>query len=699
MLAKRIIPCLDVHDGRTTRGQQFGRAEEGGLRDVGDPVELAVRYDAQGADELVFYDITATAHGRSAMLDVATRVAERCFMPLTVGGGVRTFEDVRTLFLAGADKVSINSGAVADPELLTRASEHFGAQAVVLSIDARKRSGESGWEVFVSGGRTATGLDLEAWAVRGQALGAGEIVLNSIDADGMKTGYDVAATRLVARAVDIPVVASGGAGAPEHMVEVLGRGEADAALAAGMFHSGRYTVGGVKRVLAEAGLHVRQAHVRQVRASSAEPLTSPNPNAHADGGGHDVPLPDAVARRHLATHRLETHRLETPRLETPRLETPRLETRHLETIAVHGGAEVDPASGAVTPPIHLSTTFERERSGGYPHGWVYGRTENPTRARLESLLAELEGGADAAAFASGSAAASAVFRALRPGDHALVPDDMYHGLRTLLREAIQPWGLELSVVDMTDLDAVQAALRPETRLFWVETPSNPLLKITDVAQVSAVAREVGATLAVDATWTPPSVQESFALGADLVVHATTKYLAGHSDVIGGAVVARRPDGIFERIRFLQRNEGAVPSPFDCWLVMRGIRTLPYRMRGHCAGARHVAEFLDAHPRVTRVHYPGLASHPRHEVAARQMREFGGMVSFRVAGGEDAAMAVAAGARLFTRATSLGGVESLIEHRASIEGPESATPRDLLRVSVGLEHPDDLVEDLRAALEA
>ena len=257
MLAKRIIPCLDVHDGRATRGQQFGRAEAGELRDVGDPVDLALRYDEQGADELVFYDITATAHGRTAMLDVATRVAERCFMPLTVGGGVRTFDDFRALFLAGADKVSVNSGAVADPELLRRAADHFGSQAVVLSIDAKRRPGSTGWDVYVAGGRKLTGLDLEAWAVRGQELGAGEIVLNSIDADGMKTGYDIAATRMVARAVDLPVVASGGAGHADHMIEVLRYAEADAALAAGIFHSGQVTVGEVKQRLAKAGVHVR----------------------------------------------------------------------------------------------------------------------------------------------------------------------------------------------------------------------------------------------------------------------------------------------------------------------------------------------------------------------------------------------------------------------------------------------------------
>ena len=257
VLAKRIIPCLDVHDGRVTRGQQFGRAEAGELADVGDPVELAVRYDAQEADELVLYDITATAQGRAAILEVATRVAERCFMPLTIGGGVRTMDDVQALFRAGADKVSINSGAVADPELVHRSAEHFGSQAIVLSIDAKRREGAAGWEVFVAGGRKATGWDAVAWAERGQALGAGEIVLNSIDADGMKTGYDLAATRAVARAVDLPVVASGGAGHAEHMREVLEVGEADAALAAGIFHRGETTVGEVKEMLARAGVPVR----------------------------------------------------------------------------------------------------------------------------------------------------------------------------------------------------------------------------------------------------------------------------------------------------------------------------------------------------------------------------------------------------------------------------------------------------------
>jgi cyclase len=257
VLAKRIIPCLDVHAGRTTRGQQFGRAERGELKDVGDPVALAVKYNEQGADELVFYDITATAEGRGTMLTVVSEVAERCFMPLTVGGGIRSLEDFRQFFLTGADKVSINSGAVTKPEVVREAADHYGSQAVVLSIDVL-RSKRGHWEVYIAGGRKPTGLELLAWAEQGQALGAGEIVLNSIDADGMKTGYDVQATRAVARTVDIPVVASGGAGNAEHMREVLQEGEADAALAAGIFHTDQISVRAVKQVLASAGVHVRK---------------------------------------------------------------------------------------------------------------------------------------------------------------------------------------------------------------------------------------------------------------------------------------------------------------------------------------------------------------------------------------------------------------------------------------------------------
>jgi cystathionine gamma-synthase len=372
--------------------------------------------------------------------------------------------------------------------------------------------------------------------------------------------------------------------------------------------------------------------------------------------------------------------------------------RRLETLAIHAAGGPDPGTGAVTPPIHLSTTFQRAPDGEYPSGFVYTRQGNPNRDALEKTLAALDGGAGAAAFASGSAAASAALRSLlRPGDHVLVPDDMYHGIRKLLEQALRPWGVRVTQVDMADIAAVERAIGSDTRLLWVETPSNPLLKVTDLAGVAALAHAAGAKVVCDATWTPAGLLPAFDLGADLVLHATTKYLAGHSDVLGGALVTRTADGAFERIRSLQHSEGAVPSPFDCWLTLRGIKTLPYRLRGHQANATEVTAFLAGHPRVAEVYYPGLATHPGHEVARRQMSGFGGMMSFRVAGGEAAAVGVAARVRLITRATSLGGVESLIEHRASVEGPESRTPRDLLRLSVGLEHPEDLLADLDQAL--
>ncbi|HLZ23729.1 MAG TPA: aminotransferase class I/II-fold pyridoxal phosphate-dependent enzyme [Ktedonobacterales bacterium] len=371
----------------------------------------------------------------------------------------------------------------------------------------------------------------------------------------------------------------------------------------------------------------------------------------------------------------------------------------IETLAVHAGSNVDPATGAVTPPISLSTTFERAPDGSYPHGHNYIRTSNPNRDALEASLAALEGGAVAAAFASGSAAAMAVFQALAPGDAILAPGDVYHGTAKQLREIVAPWGVEVSFVDMSDVEHVRAALRPNTRLVWIETPSNPLLKITDIASVAALAHAAGARVACDNTWATPILQRPFDFGADLVTHATTKYLGGHSDVLGGAVVARANDDFFARIRLIQTSGGAVPSPFDCWLVMRGIRTVPYRMRAHAENAQRVATFLSEHPAVEAVHYPGLAAHPGHDIAARQMALPGGMLSFQVRGNRERALAVAAKVRIFTRATSLGGPESLIEHRASMEGPRTRTPENLLRLSIGLEHPDDLIEDLARALEA
>ncbi|MFQ5830990.1 MAG: trans-sulfuration enzyme family protein [Candidatus Methylomirabilia bacterium] len=369
----------------------------------------------------------------------------------------------------------------------------------------------------------------------------------------------------------------------------------------------------------------------------------------------------------------------------------------IETLAVHAGHAVDPGTGAVTPPIHLSTTFEREADGSYPRGYTYIRNNNPNRAALETCLCRLEGGAAAAAFSSGSAATMSVLQALSPGDHLIAPLDVYHGTARLLREVFIPWGLNATFLDMSDPRQIEDAMRPETRLIWVETPSNPFLKITDIGRIADIAHATQTLVACDNTFATPVLQRPFELGADLIVHAATKYLGGHSDVLGGVVIAKVDDHFFRRVRKVQIASGAVASPFDCWLILRGIRTLPYRMRGHSENALKVATFLSRHARVATVHYPGLRSHPGHEIAARQMALFGGMVSLEVTGGQDDAMAVAAKARVFTRATSLGGTESLIEHRASIEGPGTKTPENLLRLSVGLEHADDLIEDLDQAL--
>jgi cystathionine gamma-synthase len=369
----------------------------------------------------------------------------------------------------------------------------------------------------------------------------------------------------------------------------------------------------------------------------------------------------------------------------------------LETLAVHAGQEPDPSTGAVTPPIHLSTTFARGPDGRLPDRFLYARSDNPTRRSLETALAALEGGEVALAFASGMAATAAVFQALAPGDHVIAPVDAYYGTAKFLREVLAPWGLASSFVDMTDLSAVQRAVTPRTRLIWTETPSNPSLAVTDIARVAELAHAAGARCVCDNTWATPVLQRPLALGADLVMHATTKYLGGHGDVTGGALVAPAEDEFLARLRTIQTVGGAVPSPFDCWLVLRGLRSLPYRMRGHCENAGVVAAFLAGHPRVEVVHYPGLPSDPGHEVARCQMAAYGGMVSFEMRGGAEAALAVAARVRLFIRATSLGGPESLIEHRASVEGPDTRSPPGLLRLSVGLEHADDLVADLDQAL--
>ncbi len=370
----------------------------------------------------------------------------------------------------------------------------------------------------------------------------------------------------------------------------------------------------------------------------------------------------------------------------------------LRTRLAQAGCHPDPQTGALTPPLHLATTFERPADGDYGEGFVYARWGNPTRDLFEQTLADLETpGANAAAFASGMAAVTTILQSLRPGDHVLLPDDVYHEVRRILRTTFSEWGLDFSEVDQTDLDAVRAALRPETKLVWAETPSNPLLKITDLRALAEIAHEGSALLLVDGTWTTPVLQRPLELGADLVLHSATKYLGGHSDVLLGALVARPGLDFFERVRMLQRSGGAVADPFGCWLVLRGMRSLGARMPLHCANAHALAEALATHPAVESVHYPGLDSHPGHAVAARQMESFGGMLSFQVRGDAADALGVAARTRVFKRATSLGGTESLIEHRASIESKPTPTPPNLLRVSVGLEAVDDLTRDLADAL--
>jgi cystathionine gamma-synthase len=368
----------------------------------------------------------------------------------------------------------------------------------------------------------------------------------------------------------------------------------------------------------------------------------------------------------------------------------------IETLAVHAGHAIDPGTGAVSAPIHLSTTFERDIEGAYSRGFMYTRNNNPNRQALERGISMLEGGQTAAAFGSGTAAAMALFHALSPGDHVLAHVDAYYGTSRLLREIFLRWGLEADFVDMSNLDEVRKALRSKTKLAWVETPSNPLLKVVDIAAVAEIIHNAGALCVCDNTWAPV-LQRPFDLGADLILHSTTKYFGGHCDVAGGIVIARSDNEFFQSVHTIQYSGGAVPSPFDCWLILRGIRTLPWRMRAHSENAIRVAEFLARHQRVERVHYPGLQSHPGHEIAKRQMSMFGGMLSFEVTGGGEAAMNVAAKTKIFIRATSLGGVESLIEHRASIEGAGTTSPENLLRLSIGLENADDLIEDLDQAL--
>ncbi len=371
-----------------------------------------------------------------------------------------------------------------------------------------------------------------------------------------------------------------------------------------------------------------------------------------------------------------------------------------ETIAAQAGGRVDGPTGAVIPPIHPSTTYERDADLGYSRGRCYSRGDNPTDAAAADTLTALEGGAASLLFASGMAAATAVFQALDPGDHVVVPKVMYWALRAWLAGFATRWGLQVEQVATEDLNALKTALRPgKTKLVWLETPANPLWTVTDIAAAADLAHRAGARLAVDSTVATPVLTRPLALGADIVMHSATKYLNGHSDVVAGTLTTGVKDEFWARVRQVQVQGGAVLGPFEAWLLQRGLRTLFPRVRWQCASAQTLAERLAAHPGALEVLYPGLPGFPGHALAARQMQGgFGGMLSLRVKGGEAAAIAVAARVRLWTRATSLGGVESLIEHRASIEGPGSPVPADLLRLSVGLESAEDLYEDLAAAMD-
>ncbi|WP_371654391.1 MULTISPECIES: cystathionine gamma-synthase [unclassified Streptomyces] len=376
--------------------------------------------------------------------------------------------------------------------------------------------------------------------------------------------------------------------------------------------------------------------------------------------------------------------------------------KSFETIAIHAGNTADPLTGAVVPPIYQVSTYKQDGVGGLRGGYEYSRSANPTRTALEENLAALEGGVRGLAFASGLAAEDCLLRTLlAPGDHVVIPNDAYGGTFRLFAKVVSRWGVEWSVADTSDPASVRAAVTDRTKAIWVETPSNPLLGITDIAAVAAVAKDAGAKLVVDNTFASPYLQQPLALGADVVVHSLTKYMGGHSDVVGGALVTNSTE-LGEELAYHQNAMGAVAGPFDSWLVLRGIKTLPVRMDRHSENAGKIAEMLTRHPKVSQVLYPGLPEHPGHEVAAKQMRAFGGMISFRVTGGEQEAVDLCAGTKVFTLGESLGGVESLIEHpgrmtHASVAGSALEVPGDLVRLSVGIENVDDLLADLQQAL--
>ncbi len=369
----------------------------------------------------------------------------------------------------------------------------------------------------------------------------------------------------------------------------------------------------------------------------------------------------------------------------------------LETLAIHAGGEYDLETGAVTPPIHLSTTFRHGPDAERIAGYEYQREGNPTNDRLRAAVAALEGAAQAITFASGMAAITTLLETLRPGARLIIPDDCYAGLRLLAAQYLPERGMHVQRLDMTDIAAVTAACADGIDVIWVETPSNPMMQVSDIAALAELAHAHGALLVADNTFASPVLQQPLSLGADIVMHSTTKYFGGHSDVLGGALAFARQDDLYHAVAHRLHITGAVMAPFNAWLTLRGCRSLPARMALHCANARALAAYLVAQPQVEAVHYPGLPSHPAHALAKRQMRDSGGMLSVQIAGGREAALAVAGALQIFTNATSLGGCESLVEHRVSVEGPASVTPQNLLRVSVGLEHIDDLIGDFAQAL--
>ncbi|WP_442587966.1 trans-sulfuration enzyme family protein [Pedobacter sp. AW31-3R] len=369
---------------------------------------------------------------------------------------------------------------------------------------------------------------------------------------------------------------------------------------------------------------------------------------------------------------------------------------HTETIAIHAGNLTHSATGDVTQPISLSTTFFRDENGGYPGGHMYSRVSNPNRSALEKVLTELDKGADACAFSSGNTAGMAIFQALAPGSHIIAPDDMYWGFKKQLLSIFKDT-LSIDFIDLTDSGSVESYIKSNTVLIWVETPSNPLLKITDIAALAEIAHQHQLILACDSTFASPSFQSPILHGADIVMHSSTKYIGGHSDVLGGVLVTAAQNEFWEKIRNIQQVGGAVPSPFDCFLLLRSIKTLAYRMRGHNENGMAFASYLEKHPKIEAVYYPGLPSHPQHEIAKKQMSGFGGMLSVLIKGDAENAKKVVNKVKLFAQATSLGGVESLIEHRASVEGPGTKTPQNLIRISVGLEHIDDIIADFEHAL--